>query len=213
MSTPVSHEESSFARWELPAVLLTGVAHLFFEEVLEAKALFIALAVAFWGTYVAVRVRRQPQVLALWGFRRDGIEISLRAATVVFVVAAGGMALAAVLRGTLTANPHMLPLLVVYPLWGWVQHFLLQALVARNLVHILHSPWAVTPIAAIFFGLIHWPDEVLMVATFLLALCFTPIYLRWRNLWPLGIYHGWLGVLAYYWILRRDPWQELLGGP
>ena len=29
--------------------------------------------------------------------------------------------------------------------------------------------------------------------------------------WPLGLYHGWLGAFAYFWILERDPWQELFG--
>jgi hypothetical protein len=38
------------------------------------------------------------------------------------------------------------------------------------------------------------------------------IFLRWRNVWPLGICHGWLGVLFYFWVLGRDPWLEILGG-
>jgi hypothetical protein len=44
-----------------------------------------------------------------------------------------------------------------------------------------------------------------------LGLAFTQIYLRWRNLWPLGIYHAWLGVFAYFWVLHRDPWLEVFG--
>lgn len=50
-----------------------------------------------------------------------------------------------------------------------------------------------------------------MAATFMMGLAFTPMYLRHRNLWPLGIYHGWLGVLTYYWVLARDPWTEMFG--
>ena len=152
-------------------------------------------------------------ILAVWGFRREGLGPTFLASTVILVAGALGIAVIAALRGTLTANPHILPLLLLYPPWGCVQQFLLQALVARNLHIVLRSPWLVTPIAAVLFGAVHLPDLELMGATFLLAVVFTPIYLRWRNLWPLGIYHGWLGVLAYYWILQHDPWAELFTAP
>ena len=52
---------------------------------------------------------------------------------------------------------------------------------------------------------------MLVLATALLGLVFTPIYLRWRNLWPLGLYHGWLGALCYFWVIGRDPLLEILG--
>jgi hypothetical protein len=196
---------------ELVAAGLTGAVHLFFEEVLHAKMVFIALAAAGWIGYVALRLRRAPGTLALWGFRRAGLGPAAALSTAVFAAGAGGIVAVALLRGTLTANWHILPLFLVYPLWGYVQHFLLQAMVARNLQCFWGSSWAVTPVVAVFFGAVHWPDLVLAGATFLLALVFTPIYLRWRNLWPLGIYHGWLGAMAYFWLLRRDPWAEIFG--
>jgi membrane protease YdiL (CAAX protease family) len=68
----------------------------------------------------------------------------------------------------------------------------------------------VIPVGALLFGLAHWPDGVLMATTFLLGVVFIPMYLRWRNLWPLGVYHGWLGALMYFWILQRDPVAEIL---
>ena len=120
----------------------------------------------------------------------------------------------AALQGTLTLHWHMLPLLALYPVWGLVQQFLIQALVVGNLhdgVPALRSAWKLAPIGAALFSAAHWPDLTLMAATFLLGLAFTPLYLRVRNLWPLGVYHGWLGVLAYYWVLGRDPWTELFG--
>ena len=66
-------------------------------------------------------------------------------------------------------------------------------------------------ICAVLFSLVHVPDPQLMVATFVLGLAFTPIYLRWRNLWPLGVLHGWLGAFCYVWVLDRNPWQEVFG--
>ena len=50
-----------------------------------------------------------------------------------------------------------------------------------------------------------------MAATFLLGLAFAPLYLRYRNVWPLGLYHGWLGTLLYYQVLGEDPFLRVMG--
>jgi hypothetical protein len=41
------------------------------------------------------------------------------------------------------------------------------------------------------FGLIHAFNLRLVVATFLLELAIVPLFLLYRNLWPLGLLHGW----------------------
>jgi hypothetical protein len=64
---------------------------------------------------------------------------------------------------------------------------------------------------ATIFALIHGFKQQLMVATFLLELGLVPLYLRHRNLWPLGLLHGWLGGLFYLWIENRDLWVERFG--
>ena len=65
-----------------------------------------------------------------------------------------------------------------------------------------------TAVASVLFGAVHLPELKLAAATCLLGLAFTLLYLRWGNLWPLGLCHGWLGVFYYYWVLGRDPWME-----
>ena len=196
------------------AVVLTGVLHLFFEEVLHQKLLFITLAVLGWGSYIVLSARRDPGVLRTWGFRRDNLRAALPVPTAFFVLASAALAVVAWHQGTLHWHWHMAPLFLLYPLWGLIQQLLVQALFVRNVVRevpALSAPWRIVPLAALLFGIVHWPDVRLMGATFLLGLAFTPMYLRVPNLWPLGVYHGWLGVLAYYWLLERDPWTEVFG--
>ena len=196
------------------AVVLTGVLHLVFEEVLHQKALFIALAVLGWGSYIVLSARRDPGVLQTWGFRRDNLRAALPAPTIFSLLAFLALAGAGLAQDTLRLNWHMVPLLLLYPIWGLIQQLLIQALFVRNVVRevpALRAPWLIVPLAAFLFGIVHWPDVRLMVATFLLGLAFTPMYLHVRNLWPLGIYHGWLGVFAYFWLLDRDPWIEVFG--
>lgn len=70
-------------------------------------------------------------------------------------------------------------------------------------------PAAVTASTAVLFSAVHWPARLLVAGTFVLALVYVTAYLRRRNLWALGLYHGWIGGCFYFFVLGRDPWQEV----
>lgn len=50
-----------------------------------------------------------------------------------------------------------------------------------------------------------------MLGTFLLALFYGYVYLRVRNVFMLGLFHGWLGGLFFYTVVGRDPFLEVFG--
>jgi hypothetical protein len=166
------------SRKEALAVMLTGVAHLVCENVFNAKWIFMVVACAAWGGYLVRQVRRERTLLQQWGFHWRNLGVSSMVAAGVFLFGAAGIAGVAHSRGMLAMHWHLLPLFFVYPIWGPLQQFLLRALIVRNLaegVPWLRSSWRVTPIAAVLFAGAHWPDTLLMGATFLLGLVFTPI--------------------------------------
>ncbi len=199
---------------ETVGVIITGILHLIFVEALNAKAVFIASALIGWTGYIAMRVGKDRHLLRLWGFRRDNIRSTFIVSSFISAIGMLVMAVIAMSRGSLAVHWHMLVLLLLYPIWGVIQQFLVQALVAGNLSGasgFIGSRWFVTVVCAVLFALVHLPDLTLAIGTFLLGLAFTPIYLKWRNLWPLGLYHGWLAVFVYFWVLNRDPWIEVFG--
>ncbi len=178
---------------EIAAVLLTGVGKFIFVDGLGAKLPFIVGAVLGWGTYVYWRHRRQPGILAYWGFRTDNFHRSLLqllplATAAVLLFAGVGYA-----TGKWVLSWHLLPVLLLYPLWGVIQQFLVVGLVAGNL-HDYEgrrlSPAAVTGSTAVLFSAVHWPARLLVAGTFVLALVYVTVYPRRRNLWALGLYHG-----------------------
>ena len=71
-----------------------------------------------------------------------------------------------------------------------------------------HSALALVSGAAVFSS-VHLPNWELTAGTFGLGFAYTPLYLR--NLWPLGLYHGWLGVFFYFWVLGDNPWKNMFG--
>lgn len=202
-------------RCEIAAAVATGALHPVFVDVLHLKGVFIAIALAGWIAYLVSRVRARRELPAEWGLTAAGLRPTFVAASLAALVVAAAMAAIASRNGHVALHPHMLPLLVLYPVWGLFQQLLVQGIVVRPLA--LGDPPVASrtftvALAAALFGAIHLPDLTLAAATAGMGIVFTPIYLRWRNLWPLGLFHGWLGVAFYFWVLGRDPWAEVFAG-
>ena len=197
---------------EMGAVGLTGVGHLGFSA-LDQSRLFIPTATLGWGAYVAYRARTDGAFLSHVGLTSGNLGPAFRDATLLALGASALMAGLAARQGSLRLDGDIVPLFLLYPIWGVVQQLLVQGMVAANLSEAtgrLGSPYAVTPVAAVLFGAVHVPNWKLTAATFALGLAFTPLYLKHRNVWPLGLYHGWLGALFYVWVLDRNPWRGIV---
>jgi len=161
-----------------------------------------------------VRALQKRSVFRQWGFRTDNLLRAAALSAILFTFAAAGLAGYAGFQGTLRFPPHMLLLLLLYPLWGIIQQFLALGIVIGNLERfpgLGRRKSLLVLLGAILFGLIHFYDIRLLVGTFLLELATIPLFLKYRNVWPLGVLHGWLGGLFYLWVLNRDLWADTLG--
>jgi len=207
----LSHNKLS--KWfEFLAVATTGLLHLLFKNI-GAKGLFIALASVSWISYIVWQAGQDQSKWVKWGFQTKNLSSAFFWPTLIFVVAAGAMAWYGATNGRVLWEGNILFLLLLYPLWGILQQFLVQALGVANLMTLFpgQGRWVAMPVGIVLFSLIHFPNGLLMIATGLMAGLFIPCYLRDRNLWPLGLYHGWLGTFFYLWVLGKDPWVSVFG--
>jgi hypothetical protein len=194
----------------LGGVAITIGLHLLLQSG-GPNTVFIVAACVFWIGFVVVRAVRDRRMLRAWGFRADNLAQASIVPAILLFIAVAVFALYAHVQGTLTWPPHLPLLLLLYPVWGLVQQFLALAIVVSNLARIpalTRQPLATTLIGAIIFGLVHAHDTWMALATFLLEVIVIPLYLRHRNVWPLGVLHGWIGGLFYLWVMGRDPWAE-----
>ncbi|MBN8615692.1 MAG: CPBP family intramembrane metalloprotease [Deltaproteobacteria bacterium] len=199
--------------FELSAALLTAVVHVLpLERWLYPEIVEIVVIVCGWVGYLVYLVVKERHELAAMGFRREGLRESVLACALVLVVGTCVAAAIGASRGTLTISIHMVPLALLYPLWGFVQQWLVMGIVARRIEPVIGVVPTVL-VTAVVFGAVHAPQTLLVVGTFVLGLALTPIYLRWRNLWPLGLVHGWLAIPTYFWIAGEDPWATVTAGP
>lgn len=197
------HTDRNRAKVELGLIITTSSLHFIFENLLHLKTVFLAAAALVWIPYLAFRVFQRPGTMRSWGLRLDNLKDSFKLTSVCCIP----LLAASIICGSMTG--HFPPpdsfwfILCVYPLWGFVQQFLLNTLVVRNL-RIFFPAGVTVSLASFLFCLSHTPDWPLMGLTFFVGLVWTALYLKIPNLFVLGLWHGILGTAAYYFILGRD---------
>src|SRR5687767_6507863 len=118
---------------EIAAVFITGAGKFLFMDFLQWKLPFILFAITAWASYVIYRSKKVPGILKYWGFRMDTFkDVTLRILPYgIFFIAA--FFIVGYIRGTINMTWHIIPILILYPIWGVIQQFLVIALVAGNL--------------------------------------------------------------------------------
>jgi len=193
---------------EIVAVIATGAVYLVFENLLGLKLPFLAVCIAGWGLYAGGRLR-DPQARRDWGFRADTLAPSAIACGIFYVVVSAAILAWRSWKGWIPIPPSTAVLFVIYPAWGLCQQFLVQSLIAGNLDRLGAPRRAIIPVAAILFGLAHWPDLPLAALCAGAGLVWTSIFLRFPNLITIALTHAWLGSLTYLMVLERNPWGEM----
>lgn len=201
--------------FEIFAVILTGIGKFVFMDWLQLKFVFIVGACLFWIGYLIYRIRKNKEILGHWGLTVDNFRKTLLELLPIAVLLVIAFVLVGNYLGTNVLDWTIVPILLLYPIWGILQQFIVIGILASNLKEYNSSRLpeiAVILIVATVFGIVHYPHLLLIGATFLLALVYTKLFLRNRNLIVLGMYHGWLGAFFYYTVLGRNTWNEVLGG-
>jgi len=198
-------------RWiEISAVIVTAIFKFLLVNWLNQRFIFISLTIIFWVAYILLRIGKDKDILTRWGLTTKNLKPSFTSVSLFALMSLSFLFIYASIKGPLNLNWHLIPILLIYPVWGIMQQFLVMSLIAKNLKEMaLFKDWLIILITSFLFSVVHLPSPVLTIGTFLLALYYTVIFLKWGNIWPLGLYHGWIGGLFYFLILKRDPWAEV----
>lgn len=194
---------------DLALVLVTAIAHLVIDIALHQKALFIALAGVTWIAWIVHRIRT-PGIARAWGLRRDNLRKALLVNAVIIVVLGASMIAFGLLRGRGAPSAGFWFLLALYPIYGVLQQLLLCGVLYGGLLTLTDSERRAHAIAAVLFGLLHAPVPALGVLTLIAGTMWLFVFRKLPNVIALGLSHGWLAAIAYYFLLGRDPWEELL---
>lgn len=194
---------------EIIAVLLTAIGKFIFMDHLNWRLPYVVVAILAWSIYVYCRASKEKGILKYWGFRTDNFKKATKFIRPFVFVAVTSFFIIGWYQDTLNVTWHVLPLLLTYPIWGSIQQFLTIGLIAGNLNHLRVHKLIVVILTAILFSIVHYPSMWLMFGTFILALFYGYMYLKVKNIYVMGICHGWLGALFYYTVVNQDPFQDI----
>lgn len=197
---------------EIFGVVLTGTGKFVFVDYLNWRLSFVLVTIILWSAYVFFRFKKDKHALKDWGFRTDNFKSISKFLLPFVVISMILFWVIGYLQGTINLTWHIIPLLITYPIWGSIQQFLTIALLAGNLKDLKAAKINKTLIifiTAVFFSIIHYPVGWLMAGTFVLALFYGYIYLKVKNIYALGIVHGWLGAIFYYTVVNQDPFADV----
>ena len=150
----------------------------------------VALAWILGSTFL-VRENREAVELGMGGLKR-----SLWVVAMAFALAALEILVA---RHEQTLHPPYENGVVHYRVWGYVlwsfvQQFILQEYFLPRLLRVFHKPaWAVL-VSATLFACAHIPNPVLTFATLVWGLIACTLFLRYRDLYSLGLAHAVFGL-------------------
>lgn len=81
-----------------------------------------------------------------------------------------------------------------YVIWSFLQQFILQNYFLMRLLRICRKPWMAVAISAGLFAFAHIPNPVLTVATLVWGAVACTLFLRYRDLYSLGVAHAVFGL-------------------
>lgn len=81
-----------------------------------------------------------------------------------------------------------------YVIWSLLQQFLLQSYFLGRLLRLTERRWLAVILSAALFAIAHIPNPVLVVLTLIWGVISCLLFLRYRNLYTLGLAHGILGI-------------------
>lgn len=148
---------------------------------------FLWIAVTGWLS----RDRSRPIGLGLQGLARS-LWIVPTATALLFI----GIGIAAQLHslhrlyGPLPFGVHILG----YSVWALMQQYILQVYVLLRLLRLGMGRASAVALATLLFAVVHIPNPVLVPAVVIWGAISCMLYLRYRNLYPLAIAHGMLGM-------------------
>lgn len=203
---------TNFPRIELIAVILTGILKYILMDWLQMRAIYIAGICIFWGAYILFRYSTNRDVLSHWGFTRNNFKRSMAFLLPLVAVSISVSLIYAYFNHSLTFTWHILPIICLYPIWGIIQQYLMLGLITNNLISLTKpsiNRYVLIFLISTLFGLVHYTNYFLMIFTFAMEAVFLLAYFKWRNLWAIGIAHGWIGSFLLYFVLMRDLWSEL----
>lgn len=180
------------------------------RDLLEVTIVFALILLALWSgpfakkvigiatfCWIVISTPRSQATADSLGLRLSGARRSLWIVCATLLLAALVIGIASRMHTLHVVLFHGLVVetsVLAYLLWALVQQFILQDFFLVRLLRLLPGRAAAVIVAAALFAVAHLPNSFLMVATLIWGIAACALFLRYRDLYSLGIAHGIMGL-------------------